>query len=364
MIQGQYDIICLVSNDLNTDRRMIRTCNFLVAQGKSVLLVGRELSSSHPLTEQSFDQYRVKCSYNSGVRFYIELPIRLRAVLKKLQFEKLLCADLDTALCAKMINKQDRKFYLDLHEYFTEVPELSGKYFKKWIWNLVERITVNHFDVIYTVNQSLADIFSKKLNREISVIRNVPNLIDQVERSTHLPIESVYLGVLNPGRGLKELIGVIKDRQDIHLTIIGDGPLRTDLEKLAEGASNIVFLGSKPPNMISSILNSMDIGWNLLNNSSKSYYYSLANKFFDYTHHGLPVITMDFPEYKKLVDQYECGWLLADLSESNINAVIDEMVHLFQGKGWTTLRNNCHQLAKEKNWEKESAKLRILLLDS
>lgn len=58
------------------------------------------------------------------------------------------------------------------------------------------------------------------------------------------------------------------------------------------------------------------LGWgiNLLTDEGLSYRYSLANKFFDYVHAGIPQICIAFPEYKKLNVEHEVA-LLTNLEQ-------------------------------------------------
>jgi len=97
------------------------------------------------------------------------------------------------------------------------------------------------------------------------------------------------------------------------------------------------------------------IGINLLDQTSQSYYLSLANKYFDYIHAGLPVLTMDFPEYRSLNQEFETAILVPDLEVNSLIAsikLIQDNVLLNQ-----RITDNC-QLAKSHwNWNVESKKL-------
>jgi glycosyltransferase involved in cell wall biosynthesis len=57
----------------------------------------------------------------------------------------------------------------------------------------------------------------------------------------------VYVGRLSHEKGVQTLINAVKDIPGIQLKIIGDGPLRTDLEKQieAEQIKNVMFCGYK-----------------------------------------------------------------------------------------------------------------------
>jgi len=105
--------------------------------------------------------------------------------------------------------------------------------------------------------------------------------------------------------------------------IIGDGPLATYVEEASKTYKNVIWKGMVLPDDISPLLETAHLGWNLLTGSSLNYYYSLANKTFDYIMHGLPVITMDYPEYRAIIDKYGCGVTLESLDLAKIHRCLD-----------------------------------------
>ncbi len=355
LMKDSYDVICLVSNDITYDRRMIRICTTLAESGKKVLLVGRKLQTSHSLDDYLFDTYRVSCMYNSGPLFYAALVVQFRELLKVLNYKQLVLVDLDTILVTRLIRKKEAKLFCDLHEYFEETPELIGRPIKKWIWSRVGKWCMTCIDVVYTVNGSLSDIFAKEYNRKIEVIRNVPEQKNIDQTTVITPLKTVYLGVLNPGRGLENIIMAIKAIDAVELTIIGDGPLKEKLELLAKDNKRISFTGALPPEQLSDILSQHHIGWNILEDNSKSYYYSLANKFFDYLNHNLPVVTMDFPEYATVIDKYKCG---LKLENSDVTTIENALTSILSNLSIVSeMQSRCSSVIDDNNWRLESKKL-------
>jgi glycosyltransferase involved in cell wall biosynthesis len=92
-----------------------------------------------------------------------------------------------------------------------------------------------------------------------------------------------------------------------------------------------------------------------LENKGLSYYYSLANKFFDYLHAGIPQICINFPEYKRINEVYEVAMLLDDLNTSTIQLAIEELIS--DPAFYAQLKQNCIPCAKDLNWENEEKKL-------
>jgi hypothetical protein len=85
-----------------------------------------------------------------------------------------------------------------------------------------------------------------------------------------------------------------------------------------------------------------------------SYQYSLANKFFDYIHAGIPQICSNFIEYQHLNDTYSVAILSAFDIES-IKKSLHLLIESSQLRG--ELTNNCKLATKDLNWALEKEKL-------
>ncbi|MFT6808876.1 MAG: glycosyltransferase involved in cell wall biosynthesis, partial [Saprospiraceae bacterium] len=326
------------------------------SEGWKVLLIGRILSNSSELPEYSFQTLRVSCLFVSGPLFYAEILWRFRKALKQFRFARLLCIDIDTLGILNLLDTKKIKVYFDAHEYFTEVPELNNAYIKKAIWTKWGSMAMTKVETAYTVGPELANILGRKYDRRFHVVRNVPersNIVEIYDENKNLSL--VYLGVLNPGRGLEILIDIVLKRKDLLLMIVGDGPLDSDLKTRAGNNSRIQFMGKKKPSELLPILRSSDVGVNLLEGSSLNYYYSLANKFFDYLQAGLPVLCMNFPEYSSITETYNCIYPVENLSNESLNRVLDSIDK--ESPSYREKKQQCKLAAATFNWEKEGARL-------
>lgn len=171
--------ICLtVTNDLTYDQRMHRIAGSLAAHGYAVTLVGRRLPHSVDLDERPFRQHRLRCFWNKGFLFYAEYNLRLFFYLMRASWDAVGVVDLDTlpaGTLAALLKRKARVF--DAHEYFTEVPEVTGRPFVKAFWNGVARIFLPFYRYAYTVGPGLADRFSAAYGIPFQVVRNVPSAI-------------------------------------------------------------------------------------------------------------------------------------------------------------------------------------------
>jgi glycosyltransferase involved in cell wall biosynthesis len=358
-------IYCTVTNDLSYDQRMQRICSSLQRAGYEVTLVGRKLKQSKKLSDFNFKQQRLYCIFTKGKLFYLEYNIRLFFLFLFLRKYDAICAvDLDTLLAATLAAKiRRKKLIYDAHEYFTELPELVGRPVVRKIWAGIGRFCIPKCDLAYTVCSSLAIEFAKKYHVNFEVIRNLP--LSQNERQ-HFPINKsdpfiiLYQGMLNDGRGLEEMLEAMQhfEAKKVQLWIAGEGDLSESIRNKATVLNlgeKVKFLGFVSPNELKSITQKADIGINLLQNKGLNYYYSLANKFFDYVMAEKPSICMDFPEYRLHCQEFETAVLIQDLKSDSIIKAIESLCQ--NDAYYQKIRENCQKAKLAWNWENEEKKL-------
>ena len=363
-------IVCTVSNDLNFDQRMHRICNSLQKAGYEVLLVGRALPHSPPLIQRDFAQKRLKLIFTSGILFYKELNVRLFFYLMRCKMDAVCSIDLDTlpAGCfATLLRGKKRVF--DAHEYFTEVPEVVNRPLVKTAWALIAGFCLPFYQHAYTVGPSLAAIFRKKYNTDFGVVRNLPKARAPRSGATNTNKVLLYQGALNEGRGIEACIEAMKELTECELWLVGDGDLSARLRHQAQNspaANRIKFFGRVDPENLPEITRKAWLGINILDNKGLSYYYSLANKFFDYVQDGVPVVCADFPEYQSLNAEHEVAVLVPASrtqkgtkdrfvqSEDVVNAI---KPLLTDPDLYDKLTKNCMKAREEWTWEKEEERL-------
>lgn len=360
---GMQKIILTVTNDLAYDQRMQRICGSLSRGGYVVCLVGRKRKSSQELLVADFQQIRLQCYWEHGKLFYLEFNIRLFFFLLSQSFDTLCAVDLDTILpCWAVARLKRKKCVYDAHEYFTEVPEVVDRPLVKGIWEIVARFAIPRMDLCYTVGPQLGNLLSARYHCSFHVIRNLP-FASSGEPSlvAQDPKIILYQGALNEGRGLEQAITAMQAVRDAELWLVGEGDLSAELRQLSmhlKVMDRVKFLGLVRPHELKAITCRAYIGLNLLENKGLSYYYSLANKAFDYIQAGIPSIQMNFPEYQDLHTLYGFFVLVNTPSSSEIIRAIRQLLddEIF----YTHLQNNCLTARAMLTWEKEEPKLLAL----
>ena len=361
-------IVITVTNDLSYDRRMQRIAGVLCRQGHQVLMLGRRLPESPPLRPHPWAERRMRCFFRRGALFYLEYNARLLALLLCEPFDALYTVDLDTmpgGLAAAWLRRKRRVF--DAHEYFTETPEVTGRPVVKAIWGVVARLGIPLYHANITVGPALARIFEEKYGRPFVVVRNMPLALPPAPaRPRPLPGALLYQGALNEGRGLEAMITAMAYLPDCTLTLVGEGDLSDSLRRMAAAhpaAARIHFAGYATPDRLSDWTARAWLGLNLLEHRGESYYYSLANKFFDFVQAGTPVLTMNFPEDAALNRQYEVAILLDCLDPESVSQAIRSL--LDDPRRYARLCAACEVACKEWVWEREAEALcGIFPLDS
>jgi hypothetical protein len=69
-----------------------------------------------------------------------------------------------------------------------------------------------------------------------------------------------------------------------------------------------------PPDALAPIARSARLGIGLAEKEGINQYFAMPNKFLDYMHAGLPQLAMNFPEYKRINQEYKIAVLLDELS--------------------------------------------------
>jgi glycosyltransferase involved in cell wall biosynthesis len=372
--QEMKKIIVSVTNDLYTDQRVRRICEFLVANNYDVTLCGRLLKNSKPLPKTDYKIRRFKLPFTKGALFYAAYNIRLFFYLIANKSDVLLANDLDTLLANHLANKFKRggKLYYDSHEYFTGVPELIARPVIQKSWRFIEKMTLPKVDKMYTVNVSIAELYEFEYRRtDIKVVRNISD-VKVIDRSKSkeelgLPLDKRIVIIqgagINIDRGAEEAIEAIKLVDNCVLIFVGDGDViaqlkeQVTIEKLDD---KVLFFGKRPYDELMSFTALSDIGLSLDKDTNVNYKYSLPNKIFDYIHASTPLIVTNLVEVVRVVKENNVGIVLTELTPVNLANAIKKMIT--DEDLYSAFKSNTQMASKTLNWDNECKVLREIYL--
>ena len=352
-------IIVSVISDLVTDQRVQKECKTLHNMGYEVLLVGRKSRRTFILNDLPFKTLRFYNLFRRGPFMYLVFNTQLFFYLLFKKADVLWSNDLDTLLPNFIISRlKNVKLIYDSREYFTEsvIKKTS-----KRIWEILERILFPHLKNVITVNDSIKNVYEKQYRVPVTVIRNVPYQLQKLSVTKPvLPANKKILVMqgngLNENRGAEEAVLMMQYLPDhFMLYFIGGGTILSDLKRMTNQLNlshKIIFIDLLPyaemmeytkQCYLGLIFEKIDI--------SDEHRFSLPNKFFDYLHAGIPVLSSKPVEIKAIMDKYHVGTFIESFKpESIAKTIIDISLNEEIYHQW---KQNTVAAAHEYNWENE-----------
>lgn len=369
-------------NEFTHDARVYREATSLAQTGHDVTVCALwrpDLPEREAKDGFEVHRIRLKISRESRILFLRYGEFLVKAVGQSLQesVDVYHAHDAKALPIAFLAAKARRaKLVYDAHEFEADrnfgptIPLLYQR-----LWTLPEKLLIGKADAVITVCDSIADELVRlyAIKRPI-VLMNCPEL-SITEPTTKLRnclnIEDgkrivLYQGGLQANRGLEELVTSVKYmRQDTVLVFIGDGPLRTSLEKRARSLGlerRVKFTGWIPLRDLPPYTASADVGVVAYANTCLNHYYATPNKLFEYLMAGLPIATSNFPEMAKVVKSYQVGQVFDPADPEDIARAINYI--LADDERYEEMRRNARRAVEERyNWGIESQKL-LALYDS
>lgn len=350
-------IVCTVTNDLNYDQRMIRICTSLSNAGYDVTLVGFKRKKSPPLVPQPFRQYRIPIIAEQGKLLYIDYWTKLFFFLLFRKADILCAIDLDTIMPVYYASKIRRKKRVyDAHELFTELQEVVTRPAIYRMWKWIESHTVPRFPVGYTVGAFIAKEFKRRYNVDYHLVRNMTVLKPlTIPEKTDRYI--LYQGAVNVGRCFEYLIPAMR-QVNARLIVCGEGNFYNEAIALTRNLGlddKVIFKGYISPAELRNYTLQAYIGITLFEAIGPSNKMSLANRFFDYMHNGVPQLCMKYPEYERINAEFEVAHLIEEPTPDQIAAGLN---HLLKDEAtYARLQENCLRAREKYCWQEEEKTL-------
>lgn len=360
-------VITSVINNYQNDQRVQKVVHSLLKFGFEVEVIATDLWGN-PELNFPYPIHVLPLTSQRGMQMYSEFNRRLFGKLLKMTKKEdiLLANDVDSLIPNYWISKIKKcPLVLDCHEIYSEMPSLTGRKFKKKIWQKIEAQLIPKTRHFYTVSQGCADWFEDAYGNRPEVIRNVPRLEDVVDDTLRLALPEhgkeekilLYQGGINVSRGIDKMIQSMPLMDNAQLWIIGDGPKKAEYEQLVSELNigeKVRFLGSIPPSQLKLITPKADLGLSLEEDGGISYRFSLPNKVFDYMHAGIPVLGTNLPEIKNTIETYKIGRIINNHQPEHLA----DMMKLMLAEGKAPYAENLKIATSVFNWENEEIKLK------
>lgn len=247
---------------------------------------------------------------------------------------------------------------------------------KSLLITLAERFLIKRSVFTIEVGDIIADEVQRihKMSKRPVVVRNIPNLwkldFDEIQRTREelcscLNVDentfwiSVHGGI-TPNRGIEVIIRALPYMPGVCLLVLGNGAedYLAHLKKIAQDLcvdDRIVFHAAVPLSELYKYLAAVNVGYVGIENGCKSLYYCLPNKFFENIQAQTPIVCSNFPEMKKICDQYEIGMTVNPDDIQEISKAILQMKN--DDVLYKKFKTNCMAAKEELCWEKERVTL-------
>lgn len=296
----------------------------------------------------------------------MEYNLRLFFFLLCRRFDIYHSNDLDTLLpmwLTSFIFK--KKLVYDSHEYFLGVPEIQNRYFVKKVWSSIESFIFPKLKYVFTVNESISDLYFKDYKVRPLVIRNLPNKSSLIKVKTKKDLglpDNKKLVILqgsgiNVDRGAEELLEAISIQDDFFLSVVGKGDVVDKLKRRcakSDLVDKVLFVPTLPYSQMMQFTLNSDVGVSLDKNNNINYKFSLPNKIFDYSKAEIPFVSTNLVEIRKITEEFHTGVLISSTSPESIIEGLNKAITLKKSKNFIS---NIAKMNSTLNWESESVSL-------
>lgn len=228
-----------------------------------------------------------------------------------------------------------------------------------YLFSIYEAYVAKRISGILSVTENICNRF-KKQNKNVELVANYP-LLEEAKKMNQLDFKKnekqiCYIGGLFPTRGISEMIESIENI-NVELVLAGTfspESFKSELEN-KNSWKKVNFLGHVKREEIMKILKTSKLGLVTLH-PTRSYVESLPIKMFEYMSAGLPVIASNFPKWKNIINETNCGICVNPLDPNEIAKAIE--FFLTKPEKAKEMGQNGRKLIEKKyNWSIEERKL-------
>ena len=357
-MSDQKHILMIRSNSVNPDPRVEKEADSLIEAGYKVDVFCWDRSADHRMTSDlkklshgAIHIYRIgiKASFGAGfkknliplMKFQFEILKFIQTHYRK--YSLLHVCDFDTALAGYIGSRGKRlKLVYDIFDYYADAFSVPNT-LKKLVIGL-DTFIINHADGVIICSEQRKTQLRNAKPRRLSVIHNSPSSVIKLiegDCKTHYGnLRIAYIGILNDGRLIPELLEIVSRHSEYELHIAGFGKYESLCAEYAERSDNIIFYGRTEYAQTLEIESKCDVMIAAYDPSISNHRYAAPNKFYEALMLGKPIIMCEGTGFADVVKEKEIGVCIAYSEESLAN-------------GLEYLNNNLERFQRKKEFERE-----------
>ncbi|MDJ0772105.1 MAG: glycosyltransferase family 4 protein [Mastigocoleus sp. MO_167.B18] len=267
-----------------------------------------------------------------------------------------------------LLKRLGAKVIYDVHENTAwEAISLHKRYpvvgwLKFGIWTFLESLAKVMLDAFICVTPAIGQKFPPT---KTFVVYNFP-LTEEFQDFNHnisyceRPNNIAYVGGITKIRAIREMVcamELLAPSLRTKLMLIGEfssPELQTEVEQLL-GWEKVKFFGWQSRSDVVQYLAKARLGL-VIFHPERDHLEALPNKLFEYMAAGLPVIASDFPLWREIVQQIDCGLLVNPLDPKEIAQATQYLLeHPEEAEAMG--KRGYEAVTSQYNWETESEKL-------
>ena len=380
------DIAFLMTGDLHRNIRALKQLRSLSEHGFTVKAYHLGGSVARTVLPKGVTEEVVPVPPGRGPLYFKALSRAFSRAIQGSTAALYHASDLYTlSACAAAARKNGTQYSYDSRELYAHVAATRGRPWVRWWWSRLEGKLISGAACVFTVSDSIADRLevTYKIERPI-VVHNVPEvdplsetasstadinyvppqtmavLLDDRGLASNVPI-LVHLGQMKKDRGCENLIKAMPSVRKAHLVFLGFGPLELKLKELVGALrlhDRVHFIAPVPPRAVHIALTGTTIGVTMLEDTCLNHRFALPNKLFDYLKAGLPVLSSNLTEVKRVVDLHECGMVVNPASPEDIANGINTMIDSPLLSIWA---ENARTASETFSWDKATQRFMLAI---
>lgn len=317
----------------NDTRIFYKQCRTLVEVGHEVHLIA---PNGGEREEEGVFVHGLNVKANHRLVRMVLSPILIYQKAKERHADVYHFHDPELLLLGLILKWSGKKVIYDVHEdvprqilYKRWLPQ-SLRRFISFIYEQFEHFASKQLTAVVAATPKIAERF-ERIGCRVVVIKNYPIL-------SHFKMSNVnwdekekvvcYIGSITKERGIYEIVDAIEKTNGVRLLLAGKFAYEEDYERVKNmnGWTKVDYLGYLSQDDVKKVIERARCGLVLLHPTS-TYIDSLPVKMFEYMNGGIPVIASNFPLWKQIIEQNECGICVNPFDTEEIKKAIEKLVY-------------------------------------
>lgn len=348
-------VLMLLANGFHPDPRVHREATSLIEGGFSVTVLCLDRDCDLPTSEEidGVEVHRVRVgevrpgeylSVSRALALFGVLGAReARSLNRKKTFDLIHCNDFDTIAMGLLLGRLWRvPVVYDIHDLYSSFfcGGLPGVLVQK-----IDDVFYRAADAMLIVNEEFRTLPGLQ-GKDVTVIMNVPGKEGAGIREDD-DEGLFYAGNLNLLRDMRWALPVFEE-SGFPVVFAGDGPLRTEYEKMARGRG-VELLGRIPPQEVYERTGRCRAVLALYDTSYPNNRFASPNKLFDAMKFGKPAVVSSGTVMARIVEEAECGLVVP---YGDAGALTAALRTLRDDEAYGRMCENAHRAHRERfNWE-------------